>query len=159
MKYALKVNGYYLKKHIKTIGKLRFFEDEKSVVKFLKSQMKLDLLKPLANKTQYRFGNVSSTETLGLYSWLVNKDLDLHYLCWSARVGKMCRDEIGKDNSSSWWAILGMLRSMPFNYTLYTLENNGDDGFVMAKQNWNRWFKANLKSGKLTKEDIKYVAE
>ena len=159
MKYVLKVNGWYLKKHIKIIGKLRFFEDEKSVVRFLKSQMKLDLIKPLANNSKYAFANVSATETLGLYSWLVNRKLDLHYLCWSARVTKMLRNEIGKDQKVSWWAVLGMMRSMPFNYTLYTLQDDGDGGNILANQNWNCWFKANLKSGTITKEDIKYVAE
>lgn len=162
MKYVLKITSRYIKNDWRTKmtgvprHKMYFLQDEKSIVSFFKAQMKKDLLNPIGGVTCGK-KVISLTETLGIYSYLVNAKLDLQYLCYGPRVNHYLRDNINK--TDWWWAKIQMLRSLPFNYTLYSLMDDETGAQVLNRINWNTFFKTNLKSSVYTKEDIKYVAD
>lgn len=162
MKYALKINSPYIKNDWRTrrtgipTGKLYFIEDEKAVFNFLRHQMKQDLLDPLGGQIRYSKEMVTPNETLGIYSFLCSANLDFQFLCFSGRVCKYLRQNAGFNTYM--YGKMAMLRSLPFNYTIYRLKSDIAGSTVMQSVNWNRFIRNSLKDGKLTKDDLKYVA-
>lgn len=164
MKYALKVSSPYIKNDWRrrngTIipkNKMYFLDDEKSIFNFLRAQMKEDLLNPISVQIKYSGETITPSDILGIFSYLSSSNLDFHFLCYSGRVNKFIRENIGFKNNN--WSKLRMLRSMPFNYTLYKIEDGIGGAKVMQNINWNRFIKAAFKQKTITMDDLKYVAD
>lgn len=166
MKYALKLNSPYIKNDWRRPqnsgtsiprNKLYFLDDEKSIFNFLRAQMKEDLLYPINGKIRYSTETVTASDILGIFSYLSSSNLDFHFLCFSGRVGKFIRENIG--TKVNVWSKLGMLRSMPFNYTLYKIENGTGGAKVMQNINWNRFIKESFKNKTISMDDLKYVTD
>lgn len=165
MKYALKVSSPYIKNHWKyrnggvpvPSNKMYFLDDEKSIFNFLRSQMKQDLLFPINGDIKYSKEIVSTSDTLGIFSYLSSSNLDFHFLCFSGRVAKFIRGNL--DIKTNIWSKLGMLRSMPFNYTLYKIEDGIGGSKVMQNMNWNRFIKSAFKQKTISMDDLKYLTD
>lgn len=148
MKYALKPSSRVI--DVKGSNKIIYFNDEKSLVNFFIVQMRKDLNDPIEYnerldrwQLQYwikRHGNyagVSKNDLIGVFSYLVNCNLDLPFLSWSARVSKIIRQDIGMKSA---WSIVGRLRSLPCNYSLYTMcEHEG--GYVLNNVRWGPFWR------------------
>lgn len=165
MKYALKINSRHIKndwragRHGIPTGKLYFLEDEKAVFNFLRFQMKKDLLDPIGGTLSWsKAETVSPSEILGIYSYLCSaKDIDFHFLCWSARVRKYLLNQAGMKGYM--YDKLSRLRSMPFNYTIYKLKPDVAGTSILQAMSWNSFILQSLKDSTITKDDLKYVAD
>lgn len=166
MNYVLKVNSPYItndwRRRNNSVSipsnKIYFLGDEKSIFNFLRAQMKQDLLYPVSGNIRYSKETVTPADTLGLFSYLSSAEgVDFHFLCYSGRVNKFIRQHIGTQTNV--WSKLAMLRSMPFNYTLYKLQDGVGGSKVLQNINWNRFIKFALKQKTITDDDLKYVVE
>lgn len=162
MKFALKIISPYIKNDWRArrtgipTGKLYFLQDEKAVFNFLRHQMKQDLLDPIGGQLRWTKETVSPSDTLGIYSYLYSANLDFHFLCYSGRVRKFLNDSAGIRGYM--YGKMAMIRSLPFNYTIYKLQDDIAGSTVMRSVNWNRFIKQSMSDGTITKDDIKYVS-
>ena len=160
MKYALKPSSPIL--NISGSNKIIYFDDEKSLFKFFHIKMKQDLVNPVVKNERYSWKNrnspnkICATDVTGIYSLLISSELDFQFLCSSRRVRKFVHNNI--PNSKDEWQknqVLWRMRSLLFNWTLYTL-NEQDGGFVMKSVGWGNYFKLAKKENLLKDINLSY---
>jgi hypothetical protein len=160
VKYALRPTSRY----IRSPGsrEMIFIEDEKALIKFFQNQMKRDLTNPLvAPENPYSWwakqdGDIiPEADILGVYSHFVSNELDFRFLSWSSRVaGWLRKNEILSKDVYPWRIIMRM-RSLPCNYTLYTLSPH-DGGHVLNRVGWGEFFRKMKKEKILADSDITF---
>lgn len=149
MKYALKPSSRVI--DINGSNKIIYLQDEKALINFFHIQMRKDLTNPIIYSerlySQWQLNNyirnanqwtkTSPTDMIGVFSYLVNKDLDFPFLSWPTRVNSLIRVELDK----KWdWPIVTRLRSLPCNYSLYTMcEHEG--GYVLNNTRWGPFWR------------------
>ena len=145
MKYALKPSSSVL--DVKGSNKIIMFKDEKQLINFFHKKMKLDLMNPVVKSEKYNWRNrnkpndIAATDVTGVYSLLISSNLTFEFLSWSSRVGKFLRDQTGNKNYFQYWKILSRMRSLPCNWTLYTIEESGEGGSVLKQLGWGHFFR------------------
>jgi hypothetical protein len=150
MKYALKPSSRVL--DVKGSNKIILFKDEKQLINFFHQKMKLDLTNPVVKSEKYNWrdrnkpNDIAATDVTGIYSLLVSSNLTFEFLSWSNRVSKFVRDQLGTKNHWEHYKVLCRMRSLPSNWSLYTLEETGEGGSVLKSIGWgNFWRQAKKK--------------
>ena len=145
MKYALKPSSRVL--DVKGSNKIIMFKDEKQLISFFHKKMQLDLVNPVVKSEKYNWrernkpNDISATDVTGVYSLLVSSNLDFQFLSWSNRVSRFVRDQLGTKNYWEHYRVLCRMRSLPCNWTLYTIEENGEGGSVFRSIGWGHFFR------------------
>jgi len=160
MKYALKPSSRVL--DVKGSNKIIFFKDEKQLISFFHQKMKLDLTDPIVKSEKYNWrdrnkpNDIAATDVTGIYSLLVSSNLTFEFLSWSNRVSKFVRDQLGTKNYWEHYKVLCRMRSLPSNWTLYTLEENGEGGSVLRSIGWGNFFRMAKKENLFAGIDLSY---
>jgi hypothetical protein len=162
MKYALKPSSRVL--DVKGSNKIIFFKDEKQLINFFHEKMKLDLTNPVVKSEKYNWrdrnkpNDIAATDVTGIYSLLISSNVTLEFLSWSSRVGKFIHEKIGGSSKGHWqyWKILSRMRSLPCNWTLYTLEEGHDHGSVLKQVGWGNFFRMAKKENLFAGIDLSY---
>jgi hypothetical protein len=148
MKYAIKPSSRYL--DIPHSGKIMFFKDEKQLIEFFHTRMRLDLVSPNLKTEKYIWrmrnkpNDITDSEVLSVYSTLVSGNIDFPFLSWNRRVLKFVYDSIGNKKDKIWAMnkVLWRMRSLPFNWSLYEVVET-KEGSVLQNLRWgNFWKKA-----------------
>jgi hypothetical protein len=145
MKYALKPSSRVL--DVKGSNKIVFFKDEKQLINFFHEKMKLDLTNPVVKSEKYNWrdrnkpNDIAATDVTGIYSLLISSNLTFEFLSWGNRVSKFVRDQLGTKYYWEHYKVLCRMRSLPCNWTLYTLEEGHDHGSVLKQIGWGHFFR------------------
>jgi len=146
MKYALKPSSLCI--DVRGSNKIIFFNDEKSLFNFFHLKMKEDLVKPVVRTERYESwqkqkqpNTICAGDVTGIYSLLVSSELDFQFLSWSSRVTKFIHHNL-PNSKNRWehWKVIGRMRSLPCNWTLYTMKES-DGGLVMQSLGWGNFFR------------------
>jgi hypothetical protein len=162
MKYALKPSSRVL--DVKGSNKIIFFKDEKQLINFFHKKMQLDLTNPVVKSEKYNWrdrnkpNDIAATDVTGIYSLLISSNLTFEFLSWSSRVGKFVHQNIGGSSKGHWqyWKILSRMRSLPCNWTLYTIQDGYDHGSVLKQIGWGHFFRKAKKENLFNGIDLSY---
>ena len=128
--------------------------------------MKKDLTNPISVPRNPRswYGKqdkniVPEADILGLYSHFVSSELNFHFLSWCSRVSRFVRDNgLLQKDVHGWinaWRPISRMRSLPCNYTLYSL-NPHDGGHILLRIGWGAFFRKMKKEKILSSDDIAF---
>jgi hypothetical protein len=143
MKYCLKPSSRFI--DIPGPNKMIFFDDEKSLISFFYEQMVKDLVNPNSKNerlnswqlNKYKYG-INPLDITCVYSILVSQKVDFIWLSYPTRIRKMLKEHMPQHRYT--WSITCRLRSLPCNYTLYTLEQQ-NNGKILKNVRWGNFWR------------------
>lgn len=160
MKYALKPSSPFI--DINGSNKIIMFNDEKSLFDFFHLKMKQDLTNPIVKSEKYSWktrnnpNDISASDVIGIYSFLVSSNVKFDFLSWGRRVANHIHNAIGNGKGLwSYYPVLGRMRSLPINWRLYEIKQK-DCGYVFESLGWGRFFRKAKKENLLENIDITY---
>lgn len=163
MKYAMKPSSRFV--DVKGSNKLVFFKDEKSIFDFFHTKMEQDLCNPIVRterrenyQSRKQPNAIAATDITSIYSTLITSEVDFQFLSWAARVNKFLRKNNLKlsDSPYGYWKYTCRMRSLPCNWTVYTLVDNEDGTSNMRQMGWGEFFRNCKANNLLEGVDISY---